>query len=379
MTFATLTYLITVLWHAIGTSTTVETPLGKIEGVMSKVNGAPIKMFLGVPFAKLPVGSRRFLKPESVEAWIGTLKANKTSSCMHAAYRIAIPMLPVLFWIHGGGYTLGSNRMDVYDGRVLAQREDVVVVITNYRVGLFGFLTSNTSDVLGNVGLYDVVMALRWVKDNIEYFGGDKDRITISGESDGHPDEFGFFGQKNPKINKTHATSLLQSTFSNYTDPQKYIDFYLKDIPDDDYDLIRRQVYTAIGDTTLLCPTLYFAESYAERNRDAYFYFLTHRPSNTPWAKWMGVAHFEDVQFVFGRPVRVPKDYNRKEIRLSSQVMKLWANFAKNGHPGVLYPKWPKYSKENHTYMTIDVDHFGRLGTGPHMENCDFLRSYFGF
>ncbi|KAF8771441.1 Acetylcholinesterase-1 like protein [Argiope bruennichi] len=422
--------------------------------------------------------------------------------------------LPVLFWFMVEDYTLGSNRMDVYDGRVLAQREGVVVVITNYRVGLFGFLTSNTSDAPGNVGLYDVVMALRWVNDNIEYFGGDKDRITISGESGGssivsilcvspltkglftraimqsasivkhkynkldynlnltqhlaiavdcatddftiynhpievvqclrnrnamyltktvsnffplstrsfypqygdallphnaeddirngnfhkvsilsgvlrdegaaflatgHPDEFGFFGQKNPKINKTHATSLLQSTFSNYTDSQKYIDFYLKSVPDDDYDLIRRQVYTAIGDTTLLCPTLYFAESYAERNRDAYFYFFTHRPSNTPWAKWIGVAHFEDVQFVFGRPVRVPKDYNRKEIWLSSQVMKLWANFAKHGHPGVLYPKWPKYSKENHTYMTIDVDHFGRLGTGPHMENCDFLRSYFGF
>ncbi|CAL1278834.1 unnamed protein product [Larinioides sclopetarius] len=93
--------------------------------------------------------------------------------------------LAVIFWIYGGGFTLGSNRMDVYDARPLAERESVVVVTVNYRLGLFGFLTSNTNDAPGNMGLYDLLMALQWVNNNIEYFGGDKTRITITGESAG--------------------------------------------------------------------------------------------------------------------------------------------------------------------------------------------------
>ncbi|GBN96406.1 Acetylcholinesterase-1 [Araneus ventricosus] len=196
-------------------------------------------------------------------------------------------------------------------------------------------------------------------------------------------DELSFFKEKDVKVNKTFATSLLQRVFKNYTEPQKYIDFYLKDVPDDDYDLIRKQVHTAFGDTSLLCPTVYFAESYATRNNDVYFYFFTHRPTNTPWAEWMGVAHFEEVQFVFGRPVRVPEDYNTAEVSLSAQVMKMWANFAKDGHPGELcsdlYLNWPKYSKENPTYINIGTDNFGSLGTGPHLEGCNLLRSYYGF
>ncbi|GBN24827.1 Acetylcholinesterase-1 [Araneus ventricosus] len=213
---------------------------------------------------------------------------------------------------------------------------------------------------------------------NVPLLAGDvKDEGSFQ-VTTGNIPEFGFFGEKDPKVNKTYASSLLESIFSNYTDPQKYIDFYLKDVPDNDYDQIRKQVTTAYGDSSILCATVFFAESYAERKNDVYYYFFTHRPSNSPWAKWMGVVHFEEVQFVFGRPVRVPKDYNTNEIWLSRQVMKLWANFAKDGNPGAV-PKWPKYSNESHTYLTIDIDNYGKLGTGPHLENCNFLRSYFGF
>ncbi|GBM95845.1 Acetylcholinesterase-1 [Araneus ventricosus] len=565
MKILALACFIGVLWKALGTSpevnTTldetegsnilkfdavqVKTPLGEIEGVMSQLNGAPVKMFLGIPYATPPVGSLRFLKPNPLEPWNDALQAkNQPPACMQYTegpfpwyddmpgksedclyLNIYAPFfategskLAVLFWIHGGGYTLGSNRMDVYDGRPLAEREGVIVVTVNYRMGLFGFLTSNTDDAPGNMGMYDLVMALQWVNDNIEYFGGDKARITIIGESAGssaasalcvsplttglfsrailqsasitkhiynkldsnlrlaerlaeavdcatknftiydnptevvqclreknathlmktltsffplytgsfspqygdsllpnnavedilngsvhnvpiltgaltdegsffitmlYANELGFFGEKDTQVNKTFATTMLQLAFGNFTDPQKYIDFYLKDVPDDDYDLIRKQVHTAYGDTIITCPTVYFAEKYAERNNDVYFYFFNHRPSNTPWAEWLGVAHFEEVQFVFGRPVRVPEDYNTAEVALSAQVMKLWANFAKDGHPGKLcsdlYLNWPKYSKENPTYLNMDTENFGSLGTGPAQENCNFLRSYYGF
>ncbi|GIY87221.1 acetylcholinesterase-1 [Caerostris darwini] len=195
----------------------------------------------------------------------------------------------------------------------------------------------------------------------------------------GNPDTFGFFGDKDPKINKPYAESILLKIFGNYTNPQKYVDYYLKNIPDKDYDLIRRQLYTASGDSSLLCETVYFAESYAEKKNDVYYYFFVHRPSNTPWYPWMGVAHYEEVQFIFGRPFRKPKNYKSKEIELSGKMIKIWMDFAKNGYPSDSFV-WPKYSKENRTFVYIDANFRGdRLGSGPHLDNCNFLRNHFGF
>ncbi|GBN79984.1 Acetylcholinesterase 1 [Araneus ventricosus] len=197
MKILALACFIGVLWKAFGTSPEVNTTLGEgsnllkfdavqvktllgeIEGVMSQFNGAPVKMFLGIPYATPPIGSLRFLKPNPLEPWNDALQAkNQPPACMQYTegsfpwyddmpgksedclyLNIYTPFfategskLAVLFWIHGGGFTLGSNRMDVYDGRALAEREGVVVVTVNYRLGLFGFLTTNTSDAPGNMG-----------------------------------------------------------------------------------------------------------------------------------------------------------------------------------------------------------------------------------
>ncbi|KAK6504472.1 hypothetical protein TWF506_002667 [Arthrobotrys conoides] len=94
---------------------------------------------------------------------------------------------PVMFVIHGGGYTHNSGNMVNYDGVNLASRGDVVVVKLNYRLGLFGFLATNTpgSGITGNYGIGDMVTALKWVQANIAAFGGDPRRVTIGGESAG--------------------------------------------------------------------------------------------------------------------------------------------------------------------------------------------------
>jgi para-nitrobenzyl esterase len=94
---------------------------------------------------------------------------------------------PVMVWIHGGAYTIGSG--DMYDGAALARRGDVVVVTLNYRLGVFGFLALDHLDASlagsGNNGIRDQIAALRWVRDNISSFGGDADNVTIFGESAG--------------------------------------------------------------------------------------------------------------------------------------------------------------------------------------------------
>lgn len=92
---------------------------------------------------------------------------------------------PVMFWIHGGGFTGGTGADPLSDGSNLASREDLVVVTVNYRLSTLGFLAVPGTNVTGNYGIQDQITALQWTINNIAYFGGDPNRITIIGESAG--------------------------------------------------------------------------------------------------------------------------------------------------------------------------------------------------
>uniref|UniRef100_A0AC34FFG5 Carboxylic ester hydrolase n=1 Tax=Panagrolaimus sp. ES5 TaxID=591445 RepID=A0AC34FFG5_9BILA len=93
--------------------------------------------------------------------------------------------LPVMIWIYGGGFWSGCISLDIYDTKVLASEEDVIVVAMNYRVSMFGFLYLGIEGAPGNAGLWDQQLAIKWVHSNIEAFGGDSESITIFGESAG--------------------------------------------------------------------------------------------------------------------------------------------------------------------------------------------------
>lgn len=170
--------------------------------------------FLGIPYAEPPVGPRRFTAPLPHEPWRGTRDAITFGHAapqdpfVPASFRATVPesedclslnvytpalddaRRPVLFWIHGGGFSHGSGSQLAYDGGPLAERGDVVVVTINYRVGALGYLYlgghgGDTWDAGVNVGQLDQIAALRWVHDNIERFGGDADNVTIFGQSAG--------------------------------------------------------------------------------------------------------------------------------------------------------------------------------------------------
>lgn len=193
---------------------TVNAPIGPIHGVVE--NG--IHVFKGIPFAEPPTGDRRWLAPVAKVPWSQPLDATRFGpQAMQAETSPLTGLLggvqegiefsedclslniwspacdggkrPVMVWIHGGAFILGSGSSPMYDGMAFAQR-DVVLVSINYRLGTLGFLsldeaTGGAIASIGCEGLLDQIAALRWVNQNIASFGGDPDNVTIFGESAG--------------------------------------------------------------------------------------------------------------------------------------------------------------------------------------------------
>ncbi|HMJ57310.1 MAG TPA: carboxylesterase/lipase family protein [Polyangiaceae bacterium] len=189
-------------------------PPCQLAVTQGRLNGKLVEStchFLGVPYAKPPLGALRFAPPQAAGNWDGVRDATMFGpSCMQKAsilgdatatsedclsLNVYTPdpspaaKLPVMVFIHGGGYTLGGSS--TYDGRLLSQKGPVVVVTINYRLGAFAFFAHPELDreragaPSGSDGIRDQQLALRWVKDNIAAFQGDPNNVTVFGESAG--------------------------------------------------------------------------------------------------------------------------------------------------------------------------------------------------
>ena len=190
---------------------TVDTRLGPLTG--TKTNG--VSTFLGIPFAQPPLGDLRFRAPLPITPWttphdgtrwghqalqpespiMSTPNGTQNENCL--VLNVYTPAAgpdtggtgsrPVLVWIHGGAFTMGSANQ--YDGSVLVNQGNVVVVTVNYRLGLLGFLDLSAygEAYAGSAsnGIRDQILALEWVRENIADYGGDPGNVTIFGESAG--------------------------------------------------------------------------------------------------------------------------------------------------------------------------------------------------
>lgn len=203
---------------------------GELTGVYNE--DKTVRVYAGIPYAEAPVGELRFKEPQKHSGWEGVKKCDKfgpmamqtrtapfMDSLMHIFgwhdYRVRFgdeyledmsedclylnvfapestseELLPVLFFVHGGSLTTGQSSYSEYRGEDLAKR-GIIVVNFAYRLGPFGYYAAedlaeeSANHTTGNYGLLDQIAALQWVYDNIEAFGGDKNRITIAGESAG--------------------------------------------------------------------------------------------------------------------------------------------------------------------------------------------------
>ncbi|XP_012525770.2 venom carboxylesterase-6 [Monomorium pharaonis] len=190
----------------------VKTPLGKLKGYYkTSQSGRKYEAYEGIPYALPPIGKLRFKPPQPMPAWIGELPATKFSSACIQYDHIPLPAtsekvvgaedclylnvyvpvrekerngtrMPVLFWIHSGAFQFGSGMLF---GAKYLMDYDVILVTFNYRLGPMGFLSTEDEVLPGNMGLKDQSMALRWVSENIEWFGGDPQKVTLVGLSAG--------------------------------------------------------------------------------------------------------------------------------------------------------------------------------------------------
>ncbi|OWF40145.1 liver carboxylesterase 1-like [Mizuhopecten yessoensis] len=185
---------------------TVRTRMGEVRGILEN----NVNQFRNIPYAKPPVGPLRFAKSVPSDPWTtvrdGTQfgpsclqppypetdkflpNLNKSEDCLYLNVYVPGSVVagsnkPVMVWIHGGAFLVGQAML--YDASFLAKTGDVIVVTVNYRLGVFGFLSTMDSILPGNYGLWDQRLALQWVKTNIAEFGGNPSSVTLFGESAG--------------------------------------------------------------------------------------------------------------------------------------------------------------------------------------------------
>ena len=254
-------------------NTIVKTKYGTVEGFTE--NG--LLKYLGIPYATQPVGPLRWKRARECEKWEGTYSAKEygpvafqddkgeyagSDECL--TINVVRPAegekLPVFVWIHGGGYMVGSASDTMYQGDAFA-KDGVIYVNFQYRLNVLGFYDFSTykgcEEIESNRGLSDMIMALKWVHENIEAFGGDPHKVTIAGESAGGaavvtlmavPTVKGYFSQ-------VIAESGLCNCVSTPQTQRKNVDMFLegmgwqeeglyeKIIAADPFDLVRAARY----------------------------------------------------------------------------------------------------------------------------------------
>lgn len=526
------------------TSTHVaKTSAGKVRGIPLSVSDKTVLGFLGIPYARPPTGELRFRKPVPAQPWKDVRDATTVPfSCMQPEnvflsagfedesrhsedclyLNVWTPRMdsanrPVMVWLHGGAFLMGSASHSYNNGSVLAAFGDVVVVAMNYRLGAFGFFTADTEEAPGNLAFHDQLLALHWVHDNIRSFGGDPDQVTLFGVSAGaisanlhllSPLSRGLFRRAILQSGSLYAASFLSSTqeaihVSNefaqsvgcsssidedlMSHPEavvrclraksadeilrKHIAFsqgkiismrpmhgdefmpksplpkiergqfqggevlmgtnadegslflflgfphlyplkttqsvsredtenagrillhaFHAPLPEDVFDVyldgaeeegaaisesdgLRRRLIDMVGDLLFVCPSVHFADAYVRHGQRVFFYSFEHRTEASIWGRWMGVPHSDEVQYVFGMPVRLPEHYTDDEARFSRSIMDMWVAFAKTGNPSTRDVQWGEFHRGNGSYLSLRPQRYS-AGSDLRRSRCQYWKQH---
>jgi para-nitrobenzyl esterase len=394
--------------------------------------------WLGIPYAEPPVGQLRWKPPQTLEPWTGVREATAwgnqapqdeyyrtyldgrgriSEDCLHL--NITAPRdaenLPVMVWLHGGGFGILTAHTPLYNNPTGLPRKGVVQVSVNHRLGAFGYLShpllaaETTYGGSNNYGQMDLVMALEWIVENIEAFGGNPDDITIFGQSGGggkvailmaSPLAVGLFdkaicmaGQSVPDSVTTAEQSIaaaeaigealfarIGATTVEEARNVPWTDIIAADKaasisyglyrPSVDHYYLTKTLYSTIVDgqpsdvpfmsgatnndnpplITGLIASMPFRSDHATANQ--YVYKFSRGSSN--------VVHGAELQYLFNYPSHLytpgqAEWWTDEDRTVSTGMMDMFTNFAKTGNPSITGFDWPAYTTENDTYVFIDA------------------------
>ena len=421
---------------------------GQIQGIASETPG--VMIFKGIPYAAPPVGDLRWREPNPVIPWEGIKICDtfgaaapqkltdpgsfydkefysqsphiKNEDCLYLnvwtpAAGKTKARLPVAMWIHGGAYRNGFGHENEFDGDVWAEN-GVILVTINYRLGVLGFMahpeltTESKNHSSGNYGILDQIAALKWIKANIEQFGGDPNQITVFGQSAGagsvqtlvaspltkgliqgaiSESGGGLGSRRNFTLENAEQTGLGLMRFYNcnsieemrkvpaeeFGDFENRMDDFRKAenqmanlSPNIDGYLLKENFTDAATNGNLAnIPYIFggtiedmrgnskpiedFCLVQEENGGKAYAYqFARPLPGDD-----VGAFHSSELWFIFNTLDRCWRPFTEGDKALSQYMVDCWTNFAKYGNPnGKGEQLWNPYTKENPQFMLFTTD-----------------------
>ncbi|MBQ9497723.1 MAG: carboxylesterase/lipase family protein [Selenomonadaceae bacterium] len=347
---------------------TVKTRYGTYNGFVDKQG---IRTWLGIPYAQPPVGKLRWRAPEPLKPSNKTFDAKKfgfravqiddgeegSSTTPQSEDCLTLNIWtrgngknkPVMVWIHGGAFSFESTSDPIYYGSNFAAAQDVVIVTIEYRLNVFGFMNFGAIDSSfedsGYLGIKDQVAALKWVKENIELFGGDPDNMTVFGESAGSistmlltilPDAKGLFHKVIPQsghvdfYSEPEISAQLAETYLKFTGAKKVSDlmkksgFELKDLYED---LINSHSGGNIADFLPTCDGKYLPRDPFKALKDGAargVKFLTGTTADEWRAFLLGGENFFEV--FRAEPTKISPVLRRYKAQKPEEIYRKWLN-----------------------------------------------------
>ncbi|XP_026480236.1 venom carboxylesterase-6-like [Ctenocephalides felis] len=327
---------------------------------------------MGIPYAKPPTGHRRFLAPQEYKDRLKRHYKHLGSMCMQKSngviegsedclfLNVYTPFhlkkkqkqcrkkYPVMFWIHGGSFNTGSGDYNLYGPDYLV-RQGVILVTFNYRLGVLGFLSNPDWGIKGNMGLQDQIMALKWVNENIEAFGGDKNRITIFGESAGAASvHYLMMDNSTEKLYQRailQSGSLLNPWARQFNTTQRFRDLQnLTNLSKDNKNTIeaKKLVTAAVDKVPNEVDNIHGTNPVFNPIFQTYMTWEKREDSIRDFVKdmWLGVSHTDDLGYLFAMSqeynigwytLRIYSEIPKEAQETHKKMITLWTNFAKTG------------------------------------------------
>ncbi|KAK5974291.1 hypothetical protein GCK32_009793 [Trichostrongylus colubriformis] len=348
---------------------------GKVQGFEYSTKGGDVaEVFLGIPYAAAPMGELRFEKPVPPKPWKRVHNGTEFGATCHPHTRHAIlppnpsedcltlnvirPKkaappggYPILLWVHGGGYEIGSASLYGYKGFAdIYIPHDIIVVTIQYRLGVYGFFSSGDSRIPGNLGLFDMAAAVKFVYENAGKIGADASRLTAWGLSAGGAAHF---------IRPEFFTDKLDEVIN------KIIAYYVDRGEEDTYDFYLDRYTEFLSDVMFNVPAVDGILARRDKGWNLFAYSFNHY-NKVIWSedipeRMRGSTHINEYPYMFNMFPFGQYEIDEKEQIVADVIQQCFISFVKTGVPSNQHAIWQNIG-------TSTAPRHLAISPSPHME-----------